>query len=251
LPALNLQQHCRRCLRLLALPGSVLVALPLAVVSACGGVEWATYTWARITSAFLGLRVVRRGPLPPPGSLVVSNHVGYLDILALGSSVPGRFLAKREIAGWPLLGRMARWGGSVFIDRASARGSRGLLGGVVHTLRLGHRVLLFAEGEVSPDGHTLRPFRPMLFETCLVAGRPIVPVAICYRVPEDPTVWAWIDEPSLWRHLWCRVLHQPYIRVEVRVGEPIHATPGADRKLLAETAQRAVERLLRPVSVAG
>lgn len=201
-------------------------------------------TWARLAAAAVGLRVRRLGPLPPAGSLLVSNHVGYLDILALAGTVPGRFLAKREIAGWPLFGWLARLGKSVFIDRDNARGSRALLAPVVAALGRGDRVLVFPEGEVSPDGRSLREFRPMLFQTCITAQRPAVPVALCYCEPQDPAVWAWLDPPELWRHLWLRVLPRHHITVEVRIGAPLFPQPGENRKALAGRVRSAVEQLL-------
>ncbi len=217
-----------------------------------GPVDWAMRTGSRLIAAVLGLRVRLVGATPPAGGLLVSNHVGYLDILVLNSTVPGRFLAKTEIAGWTLFGWIARRGGSVFIDRDNARSSSGLLAPVVDALRRGSRVVLFPEGEVSPDGWALRTFRPMMFEACIAAGCAVVPVALRYREPDDPRVWAWIDRPNLWLHLWHRVLPRHHITVDVRVGDPLRPLPGEDRKALAERARRAVEALLTaPGSGAG
>ena len=221
-----------------------MAAFPLGLIAATGPVDWATRTWSRLIAAVLGLRVRFVGPTPPAGGLLVSNHVGYLDILVLNSTVPGRFLAKTEIAGWTLFGWIARRGGSVFIDRESARNSSGLLAPVVGALRRGQRVVLFPEGEVSPDGRDLRAFRPMMFEACIAADCEVVPVALCYREPDDPRVWAWVDEPNLWLHLWHRVMPRRCIIVEVRVGSPLRPLPGEDRKALAERTRRAVQQLL-------
>ncbi|MDF1553313.1 MAG: lysophospholipid acyltransferase family protein [Deferrisomatales bacterium] len=244
MPALTSAENLRRWLRLPALLLGILAAGPLGLIAAVGPVDWATRLWSRLIAAVLGLRVRRVGPPAPAGGLLVSNHVGYLDILVLNRTVPGRFLAKAEIAGWTLFGWMARRGGSVFIDRDNARSSSGLLAPVVDALRRGCRVVLFPEGEVSPDGRTLRPFRPMMFQACIAAGREVVPVALCYREPDDPRVWAWIDEPRLWLHLWRRVLPRRRITVEVRVGAPLRPLPGEGRKALADRTRRAVEQLL-------
>ncbi|GAB4257315.1 lysophospholipid acyltransferase family protein [Deferrisoma sp.] len=209
-----------------------------------GGWRRAMPAWARCCAAALGLRVERTGPEPPPGGLVVANHVGYLDILCLGATVPGRFVAKAEIDGWPFFGALARWGGTVFLDRDRPRDCRPWIDELAALLAAGERVILFPEAGVSPDGRTLGPFRPMLFEAARRAGTPVVPVAIAYTDPPDPRVWAWIDEPDLWRHLRTRFLPAGPVRAEVRLAEPLDPAAFPDRKALAEAARRAVaERL--------
>jgi 1-acyl-sn-glycerol-3-phosphate acyltransferase len=115
---------------------------------------------------------------------------------------------------------------------------------VARRLGAGDRVLLFPEAGVSPDGTTLSLFRPMLFESCVGSGRPVVPVALRYTRPTDKRVWAWIEEPSLWRHLWYRLLPAPGVEVEVLIGDPLHPGPGRNRKTLAAQARDEVLSML-------
>ncbi len=199
--------------------------------------------WSRCAARAVGLDVSVRGEPPPGGVLLAANHVGYLDILALGAVAPGRFLAKAEIAGWGLVGALARWGGAVFLQRDRPRDVRAAVDRVAALLAAGERVILFPEAGVSPDAR-LGPFRPMLFEAAVRSGRPVVPVGLRYREPADPRAWAWIEEPSLARHLWTRVLPARRIRVEVVFGGPIPAGAGADRKILAARARSAVAEIL-------
>ena len=84
----------------------------------------------------------------------------------------------------------------------------------------------------------------MMFEACIQSGREVVLVALCYREPADPGVWAWIEEPNLWLHLWRRVMPCHHIAVEVRVGQPLEPLPGEDRKALANRTRQAVQQLL-------
>ena len=228
------------------LPGLVWAAaggMALAVWARCGALERAMGVWSRMTARAVGLEVRARGTPAPAGTLVAANHVGYLDILALGATTPGRFLAKAEIAGWPLLGWLARQGGTVFLERERPRHVREWIDLLVQFLGRGERLILFPEAGVSPDGVSLEPFRPMVFEAAVRAGRPVVPVALCYVEPEDPRVWAWTDEPSLWKHLWHRVLPAGRIVVEVRFGRPLF--PDADgRKGLARRARDEVARMM-------
>ncbi len=233
-----------RVLRLLVLVPTAMAGVGFGCLALAGPRDLALRAWAGATAWALGLRVRRCGAKPPPGCLVVSNHVGYLDILALGRVLPGSFLAKSEIAGWPLLGFLARSGGSLFVERERPRAIRPAIDEVVARLERGGRVLLFPEAGVEGDGTTLGEFRPMLFESSVLSGRPVLPVAVRYTAPADPRVWAWIEEPDLWRHLWGRVLPAGSIHVEVRVGDPIAPGPGEDRKSLARRARDAVQELL-------
>lgn len=234
----------RRMFRLPVLLLAGLLAYPLGLLARSGARRFALRVWSLLAALSVGLRVRVHGPVPPRGSLLVVNHVGYLDIVALGAAAPGRFLAKAEIAGWPFLGRLARWTGTVFVDRDRPRTSHMALDLMTQSLSEGDRLVLFPEAGVSPDGTTLQPFRSMLFEPCVKSGNAVVPAAIRYTRPLDRRVWAWIDEPVLWRHLWRRVLPCERIEAEVRFGLPIHPEPGEGRKLLAARAREAVEELL-------
>lgn len=175
---------------------------------------------------------------------MAANHVGYLDILALGVTSPGRFLAKAEVAGWPLLGVLARCGGAVFVERERPRASLDAVAALERYQAAGETVVFFPEAGVAPDALTLGPFRPMVFEACVRTGRPAVPAALRYTQPSDPRVWGWIEEPSLWRHLWNRLLPAGRIEVTVRFGEPLYPEPGTDRKALAARTRTAVLDLL-------
>jgi len=234
-------------LRVLRLPGLVAAGVggfALAPLVAAGGQIAAVRLWCTWAARAVGLRVRARGPSPPQGCLVAANHVGYLDPLALGSVAPGRFLAKSEVARWPLLGSLSRLGGVRFVERDRPRAVSTVLDDLAVLLAGGERALLFPEGGVSPDALTVGPFHPMVFEACVRSGRPVAPTALRYTFPRDPRVWGWIDEPSLWRHLWTRVLPAGRIDVEVRFGAPVGPEPEGDRKALAARVRAAVLALL-------
>src|SRR5579864_5835392 len=82
--------------------------------------------WSRTLPAFyhrwccriLGLRVRAVGaPTQARPALFASNHVSYADIAVLGSLIVGSFIAKAEVAGWPLFGWLAKLQRTVFVDR--------------------------------------------------------------------------------------------------------------------------------------
>jgi 1-acyl-sn-glycerol-3-phosphate acyltransferase len=198
--------------------------------------------WCRGLLKLFGVRVTVRGPVPPHGSLVVLNHVSYLDILAVGAHAPGSFIAKAEIGRWPIVNVAAALGGTIFVSRASARRSRERMALLTKRLSGGERVILFAEGGILAKGGEVAPFRTMFFEAAVRSGRPVVPGAVRYLRPSDPAAWRWGDG-HLAAHLFRRVFACDGIEAELRFGFPIEAGAGADRKTLAEGARREVGRL--------
>lgn len=191
----------------------------------------------------LGLRVRVVGqPLRGP-VLYAGNHISWLDIPALGGTAPSRFIAKSEIAGWPVIGRLARFGGSVFVARQKRSETRIQADAVGAALHQNVPVVLFAEGGTG-DGVTLDPFRPSLFASAVGAGVPVQPVAIDYgaRAPEI----AWPDGVRFGSELK-RMLNRP-----APVPVTLHFLPpldGAvlDRKAIAQAAQAGiVAALSRP-----
>ena len=108
------------------------------------------------------VRVIERGT--PPGrapTIVVSNHVSWLDIPVIGSLHPLSFIAKSEIEGWPVVGFMATLQRSVFIDRQRRKATAEVNDALAHRLVKGEVIVLFAEGTTG-DGNRLLPFRSSL-----------------------------------------------------------------------------------------
>ena len=56
-----------------------------------------------------GLRVELVGTPLTERVLFVSNHVSWLDILALGGSTRAAFVSRDDVAGWPVVGWIAAW----------------------------------------------------------------------------------------------------------------------------------------------
>lgn len=135
--------------------------------------------WCGALLAAAGVRVVVTGPRPEPGSLLVANHVSWLDVLALNRVVPMRMLAKAEVRSWPLVGAMAARTGTVFLERDRLRALPGAVAAVADALRGGGCVGVFAEG-TTRCGRDLGTFRPAAFQAALDAGAAVVPVALSY-----------------------------------------------------------------------
>src|ERR1700693_2641104 len=117
----------------------------------------------RIVLALLGVKVTIRGvPAAQRPLLFVSNHGPWLDIPVLSSITPLVFVAKSEIAGWPLFGLFAKLQRSVFVDRARRHLTAEVNRDIASRLAGGDPVVLFGEG-TSSDGNQVLPFRSALF----------------------------------------------------------------------------------------
>jgi 1-acyl-sn-glycerol-3-phosphate acyltransferase len=131
------------------------------------------------------------------GTLLVANHISWLDIVGLLAVEPAAFLAKREVLDWPVFGRMAARMGTVFIDRGALRALPDGVARLAALLRSGRSVGVFPEGTTwcSPPGGQ---FRRAAFQAALDAGAPVRPLTISYREGGVPsTLAAFVGEDTL------------------------------------------------------
>ena len=254
----------RACLAIAGLTVVTLVLLPvqwLAVRYEWGIRRTIPVLFHRIVCALVGVRVTQHGREAPERPLLLTaNHLSWLDIPVLGSCIPLSFVAKSEVASWPLFGTFARLQRSVFVDRQRRSATGKTMSEIARRLTDGDAMVLFAEG-TSSDGATVLPFRTALIGAAQAAlagngngeGTQTVwvqPLAIVYTriqgVPLDrrtrPLI-AWYGDMDLAPHLW-RLLKEGAVDVEVIWGEPVAVAPGTDRKTLArgleETVRKAV-----------
>jgi 1-acyl-sn-glycerol-3-phosphate acyltransferase len=183
---------------------------------------------------------------PPTGSfLLVSNHVSYVDVIALAAQCDCAFVAKREIASWPLLGLIFKTMDTIFVDRRSTRDIFKVTQGMAQTLQSGLGVVLFAEG-TSGNGHSLLPFKTALLELAARDQAPVHYASVDYSVPPGETPAdlsvCWWGDMTFPDHLF-RLLQLPSFQANLVYGpEPIIA---ADRRVLAANLWSAVDAQLR------
>jgi len=144
-----------RALAAVSLTGALLLPA-LAAAATFGRVpSWLKRAWHRGCCAIFGLEIRVHGePVRDGGTLYVGNHVSYLDIVVLGSVLNVPFVAKREVAGWPLIGLIGKLGQTMFIDRKAARNA-GQRDAVAARLGAGERLILFPEGTSSSGDRVL------------------------------------------------------------------------------------------------
>jgi 1-acyl-sn-glycerol-3-phosphate acyltransferase len=189
--------------------------------------------WARAFLRVLGVELVVEGRAAGGASLFVANHVSYLDIVVLAALFPGRFVAKSEIAGWPVLGQMAAAVGTIFVDQRRARDVLRVEREMARTLAAGVPVLLFPEGH-STRGERVDRLKSSLLDGVARAGLPCLALTLHYETPRDP--WApaatvcWWGGMGFWRHA-LGLVSLRNIRARVRLADAARTEP--DRKALA------------------
>ncbi len=221
----------------------------------------------RLTCRCLGVRRRVRGTPPPAGSsgLIVANHVSWLDIAVLGAERPVCFVAKSEVAAWPVIGFLAQLQRTVFIDRSRRAATADVAAQMGERLSAGEAVVLFAEGTTG-DGTRILPMRSSLLGAAHealgkggaepAADIAVYPLTISYtgfhgmaggRV--ERAALAWYGDTELAPHLKT-VLRAGAIDVELVWGEPIAMGRETSRKEATRRAEAAI-RKARQETVSG
>jgi len=190
-----------------------------------------------------GAKEFAAGP-PGRGALVVNNHISWLDIVGINAVRPMRALAKREIAGWPVLGAMVARGGSIFLDRERLSTLPATMAELAEALRGGSLVSVTPEG-TTYCGRASGRFTTASFQAAIDGGVPVRPVALRYRLAGGPetTEPAFIGPESLIDSLR-RVARLRGLVLEMFVCDEIAPGRAADRRELAVLAQTAIHATL-------
>ncbi|TBW36414.1 1-acyl-sn-glycerol-3-phosphate acyltransferase [Siculibacillus lacustris] len=250
-------------LALLRLAAITVAALPVQWVALRLGSSLADRLpvwWHRRALATLGVRVTPRGtPSSERPLLITANHASWLDISVIGSLGPVSFVAKSEVATWPVFGLLAKLQRCVFVDRTRRSATGRTAGELGDRLAAGDPMVLFPEGTSSP-GDGVLPFRSALLGAARAAildsghTRVVVqPMAVVYTriggMPigrADRHRVAWYGDMDLIGHLW-GVCIAGGLDVEVVWGEPQIFEATTDRKALAATLETSVRDQLRAV----
>ena len=186
--------------------------------------------WARWCCFIMNVHVKITGEkIPPPGSLIVANHVGTTDILVLGSCFEVVFVSKQEISQWPLVGLAARLGGTIFIDRSKRRNVSKMVSEISKRLGNGCSVAIFPEGGIENEV-TIRPFKSSAFAAAIKSGANTVPVHIHYNEEKNSSVARWTGTSFL-AHKWA-LIKKPRLKVTLTILPSIHED--SNRRIIAE-----------------
>lgn len=239
-PRTRLRMVLRITAAVLLLPGLPLIAIPLP------GRSHLQRTYCRLMLRCLGVRItLSGGPIRNlKGVLVVSRHVSWVDVFAIGAVLPGSFVARADLVEWPAVGVAARIMKVIPIERANLRRLPTVIDAVAARLRGGRTVVAFPEG-TTWCGLAHGQFRPAMFQAAIDAGRPVQPLRLTYhhRDGQPSTVPAFIGNDTLGRSLR-RLVRARLTVVHVAVGSL--ELPGTDRRDLSARCELAVRGQVVP-----
>ena len=219
----------------------------------------------RVLCALLRIRVsVVGNPVRDRAVLFVSNHVSWVDIVVIGSITPVAFVAKREVASWPLVGITAKMQRTVFVDRGRRHQTGDAVNEIVGRVASGTSVVLFAEG-TSSDGNRVLPFRSALLGATEDQGGGasilMQPMAITYigqhGLPmgrQHRPLVAWYGDLDFMPHIRA-FIERGAVDAVVTYGDPVPGDRDMDRKAMSKRLEGTVRELLvtalrgRPMSV--
>ena len=215
------------------------------------------HLYHRILCALIGIRISevgRRSTATP--ALILSNHVSWLDICVISALAPVVFVAKSEVAEWPVFGWLAKLQRTIFINRQARHQTGAATREIAARLLGGDAVVLFAEG-TSSDGIRVLPFRSSLVgavhhalgNTTRHTHITVQPMSLAYvgfgGVPMGRGLRervAWYGDADLIPHL-LQVLSSGAVDVTVSWGEATAYDMSADRKAIARDAEKSVRRM--------
>lgn len=253
-PAARAARLLRYCVRTPMLAWHLLVHLPITLILMSppfgrirvGGADGAVRDdrlghrmvrwWQGGLMRVFGFRIHRVGTPLPGAVMFVANHVSWIDITALHSYRMMGFVAKREIASWPVVGWLATMGETIYHQRGSQESLGGVLDEMLARLRDGRAVGVFPEGRTR-SGEEIGPFHARIFLAAVEAEVPVQPVALRYGDGASrQTIIAFGPTENFAANV-LRLLGEPGCRVEVVFLEPILPGDAEGRRRLADTAR--------------
>lgn len=196
-----------------------------------------------------GFEVIKKGRIcKDKPVLYTSNHISYIDILILGSLIQGSFVAKSEIAGWPVFGWLSKLQKTVFLDRKVFNVQKHKKD-IEEQLKYSNRLIIFPEATTS-DGQRVLQFKSSLYSVAEVeiGGKEVLiqPVTIAYTkldgVPMGRRfrpLYAWIGDLDMFAHAW-HMIGLGKVTVEVIFHNPVKFEDFGSRKKLAQHCEKVV-----------
>ncbi len=239
--------------RLLALVGWSMVCTPIqlaAIAVRAPAAQRIPMMFHRGVLKIFGISIQIEGDMRAARpTLFVANHISYLDIFVLGGVIEGSFVAKAEIAGWPVAGFLAKLQRTIFVERerrAAIGAQRDML---QQRLEDRSNVILFPEG-TSHDGARVLPFKSALFAVAEreVDGAPVTvqPISLAYVEMDglpltraQRSAVAWYGDMGLLPHVWA-FAKASRTRAVIRFHDPVSMSAFENRRRMANACQSIV-----------
>jgi len=203
-------------------------------------IQW----WSRSLLRRLGLTLQCSGTPHPGATLLVANHVSWLDIAALHAAMPqARFVSKADVLKWPLLGWLIAGAGTLFIERERKRDALRVVHAMAEALQAGQTVAVFPEGTTGPGPEPL-PFHANLLQAAIATATPVQAAVLRFGDAQQRFAEAaqYIGDTTLGQSLW-RVAMADGLHVQLQL-LPAQGTAHADRRLLAEALRQQISQQL-------
>jgi 1-acyl-sn-glycerol-3-phosphate acyltransferase len=216
------------------------------------------YLFNKIFVFILGVKISLSGEkeiLKSKGVFFVSNHLSYIDGIAISSLVPLVFIGRSDLRSWPIFGILSSLSYTIFVDRISPSNIHNEIEKITSFLNSGINVILFPEG-TSTDGSKLLPFKSSFFTVAVHTECPVVPLAVRYTKIDSKEISErnkdlvyWYGEMDFIPHLF-KVLGLNKIELEIKICKPIDVlrlegkTPSLQRKYLSNASREAIRQHL-------
>ena len=203
-------------------------------------IQW----WASKTLVLLGIEMRVQGAPAAGRTLLVANHVSWLDIMAVHAVCPrARFVSKAAVRAWPLVRGLADAAGTLYLERERKRDALRVVHSVAQALQAGDLVAVFPEGTTS-DGHVLLPFHANLLQAAIATETPVQALALRFSDSSDAVSRAveYVGETSLVESLW-RIARGHGIVVHIALLAP-RASAQCGRRELAQVLRADIEAAL-------
>ena len=203
--------------------------------------------WARNAVRIMNAKIQVQGKPPTPPFFLVSNHLSYLDIILYQTQMPCVFVAKSEVAHWPVIGWLARAIGTLFINRKSRRDVVRVNAEIEEALLSGDGVILFPEG-TSSKGESVLPFKTAILASVTNLGYPVYYASVTYKTPQNEpdasTTLCWWGDMTFADHVF-NVLKLPAFEATLIFGDD--AVQATDRKEMARVLNERIANNFVPV----
>lgn len=227
-----------------------LIGLPVAFLFGEAIYHWRNWifrNWAKAVARALRMKIAVEGAPPKAPFFLVSNHLSYVDIIALASQLDCVFVSKSEVRDWPIIGLLCRSMGIIFIDRERRADIPRVIGLIEKAWKKKQGVIVFPEG-TSSKGEALLPFKPSLLEPAVKACVPVSYASLTYQTPPDETPAylsvCWWGDMTFAPHA-LNLFRLSEFHARIVFGEQTFLED--NRKVLAQKLRAAIEQQFTPV----
>ena len=245
-------RQLRAVCRLICFAGvTVQISLVFAVVfpflKEASRMRYVGYFSSRLLAA-MGLVVHSSGRMGVGSTLLVANHVSWLDILAINAARPVRFVSKADVRHWPLVGWIVACGGTLFIERERRSDAMRVVHQVAEALRSGSQIAIFPEGTTS-DGRGVLPFHASLLQSAVATGVDVQPILMRYSDAQASISESanYVGDTTLAQSMWL-IANASDLTVHVSF-LPVAVGPHPDRRVLGDRLRAGIEKELLAAQV--